>query len=236
MGTVVPPANGAHGRKANVNSPDSDFPDLTKLAADDGGRWNRARRGRDAGVARLTEVRDMNNLDLVLRAAVFAADKHRGQLRKGADEAPYILHPLAVARALVEEGGVTDAEVIAAGLLHDTIEDTPTVHDDLCEAFGERVAGLVAELTDDKRLPKKDRKERQVKHAPHLSHDAKQIKLADKLCNLRELVESPPAGWSEERKAGYSTWSLDVVNGVRGANPALESCFDAAFARGRQGS
>jgi len=172
----------------------------------------------------------MNKLDLVLKAAVFAAEKHRGQTRKGADAAPYILHPLAVARALVEEGGVTDAEVIAAGLLHDTIEDTPTVHDDLCEAFGDRVAGLVAELTDDKRLPKDVRKDLQVEHAPHLSHDAKQVKLADKLCNLRELIASPPSHWSPERRSEYFEWSARVVNGTRGANPALERQFDAVYA------
>ncbi len=176
----------------------------------------------------------MNNLDLVLRAAVFAAEKHRGQQRKGAGAAPYILHPLAVARALVEEGGVMDAEVIAAGLLHDTIEDTPTVHDDLCEVFGERVAGLVAELTDDKRLPKQIRKELQVEHAPHLSHDAKQIKLADKLCNLREIVEHPPVDWSMERKSQYFEWSRRVVDGVRGANSALERSFDVVCTLGRQ--
>ena len=176
----------------------------------------------------------MNNLDLVLRAAVFAAEKHRGQVRKGADATPYILHPLAVARALVEEGGVTDAEVIAAGLLHDTIEDTPTVHDDLLEAFGERVATLVAELTDDKRLPKDVRKELQVQHAPHLSLAAKQIKLADKLCNLREIVDRPPIDWSQDRKSRYVEWSRRVVEGVRGANPELERRFDAAYARGLQ--
>lgn len=202
------------------------------LAAEDGGRRTRARRGKDAGVARLTEVRAMKNLDLVLRAAVFAAEKHRGQKRKGAKAVPYILHPLAVARSLVEEGNVSDAEVIAAGLLHDTIEDTATVHDDLLEAFGPRVAGLVAELTDDKRLPKADRKQRQVAHAPHLSVAAKQIKLADKLCNLRELLASPPPDWSAERKAGYLGWSRDVVNGVRGANPALERRFDEVYTKG----
>lgn len=174
----------------------------------------------------------MNNLDLVLRAAVFAAERHRGQRRKGADAAPYIQHPLAVARALTEEGGVTDAEVIAAGLLHDTIEDTLTVHDDLVREFGDRVAGLVAELTDDKRLPKAVRKQRQVEHAPQLSRDAGQVKLADKLCNLRELIVSPPGHWSAERKTAYFEWSMKVVDGVRGANPELECRFDEAYAKG----
>jgi guanosine-3',5'-bis(diphosphate) 3'-pyrophosphohydrolase len=170
-------------------------------------------------------------LKLVLKAAVFAADRHRNQLRKGADATPFINHPLEVARVLAEEGGVRDPEVIAAALLHDTIEDTATVHDDLSEAFGDRVAGLVAELTDDKRLPKARRKKEQVRHAPHLSPDAKQIKLADKLCNLRELIASPPVGWSPKRKAEYFRWSNEVVNGARRANPALARLFDAEYAK-----
>ncbi len=170
-------------------------------------------------------------INLVLRAAVFAAERHRGQFRKGADAAPYINHPLAVARALTEEGGVTDPEVIAAALLHDTIEDTPTVYDDLAEEFGERVAGMVVELTDDKRKPKKERKLEQIRKAAHLSTGAKQVKLADKLCNLREILTSPPAGWSPERRASYFNWSKDVVHGVRGINPALEKAFDEAHSR-----
>jgi guanosine-3',5'-bis(diphosphate) 3'-pyrophosphohydrolase len=144
-----------------------------------------------------------DRLGLILKAAVFAAEKHRGQVRKGADATPYIYHPIAVAEALAKEGGVTDPDLIAAALLHDTIEDTPTVHDDLVEAFGERVADLVAELTDDKRLPKARRKELQVEHAPHLSDGAKQIKLGDKLCNLREMLASPPADWPAARRAEY---------------------------------
>jgi guanosine-3',5'-bis(diphosphate) 3'-pyrophosphohydrolase len=170
-----------------------------------------------------------NGIDLVLRAAVFAAERHRGQRRKGVDAAPYITHPLAVAKALAEEGGVDDLEVIAAALLHDTIEDTATVRDDLSEAFGERVAGLVVELTDDKRLPKHERKQRQVEHAAHISRDAKQIKLADKLCNLREILVSPPPSWPAARRSEYFEWSLQVVDRMRGANPALERCFDAAY-------
>lgn len=172
-----------------------------------------------------------DGLGLVLRAAVFAAERHRGQVRKGADATPYIYHPIAVAEALASEGRVTDPELIAAALLHDTIEDTLTVHDDLVAAFGERVANVVAELTDDKRLPKAKRKEAQVLHAPRLSPGAKQVKLADKLCNVREILSNPPVNWSPERRAAYFEWSKRVVDGVRGANPALEQLFDDVCAR-----
>lgn len=172
-----------------------------------------------------------SDVELVLRAAAFAAHKHRRQYRKDPDETPFINHPLAVARVLSNDGGVRDPEILAAALLHDTIEDTPTVYDDLAERFGERVAGLVVELTDDKRLPKQARKLEQVRHAPGLSPGAKLVKLADKLCNLREIIESPPASWSAARRADYFTWSKEVVDGVRGANPALERAFDAVYSR-----
>lgn len=170
-------------------------------------------------------------LNLVLKAAVFAAERHRGQVRKGPEAAPFINHPLAVARALNEEGGITDPELIAAALLHDTIEDTPTVYDDLHEAFGPRVADLVAQLTDDKRLPKLKRKREQIRHAGVISRDAKRVKLADKLCNLREILASPPTNWSRARRAEYFSWSKKVVDRMRGANRALEQRFDEAYAR-----
>ena len=173
-----------------------------------------------------------NGLNVIMRAAVFAAERHRGQVRKGADSTPYIEHPLAVAQALAEEGGVDDAEMLAAALLHDTIEDTPTVYDDLSEEFGDRVAGMVVELTDDKRLPKAERKQLQIEHAAHICRDAQQIKLADKLCNLREILANPPADWSVARKAQYFEWSKRVVDQMRGANPVLEQLFDAAYAKG----
>jgi guanosine-3',5'-bis(diphosphate) 3'-pyrophosphohydrolase len=171
-------------------------------------------------------------LSLIMRAAVFAAERHRGQVRKGADAMPYIKHPLAVAQALAEEGGVGDAEMLAAALLHDTIEDTPTVYDDVSKEFSERVANLVVELTDDKRLPMAERKRLQVDHAAHISPDAQQIKLADKLCNLREILACPPADWPPARRAAYFEWSKAVVDRMRGANPALELLFDAAYAKG----
>jgi guanosine-3',5'-bis(diphosphate) 3'-pyrophosphohydrolase len=170
-------------------------------------------------------------IDLVLRAAVFAAERHGGQVRKGADAAPFINHPLEVARVLCEEGGVNDPELIAAAFLHDTIEDTPTVHDDLAERFGRRVADLVAEVTDDKRLPKAKRKREQIRHARKLSPGARQVKLADKLCNLREIVASPPVSWSAERRAAYFEWSKAVVDAIRRPNRALKRAFDMAYAQ-----
>lgn len=173
----------------------------------------------------------MNTSSLILRAASFAADRHRDQRRKGADESPYINHPFAVASALCDEGGVTDGELLAAALLHDTIEDTATTHDELRKAFGTRVAGIVAEVTDDKRLSKAERKRQQLDNASHVSRDAQQLKIADKLCNLREILSSPPADWPMFRKYEYFDWAKAVVDQVRASNPRLAEKFDAAYAQ-----
>ncbi len=173
----------------------------------------------------------MNACRLILRAASFAADRHRDQRRKGLDETPYINHPFAVASALCDEGGVTDGELLAAALLHATIEDTATTQAELREAFGTRIAGIVAEVTDDKRLSKAERKRLQLDNASHVSSDAQQLKIADKLCNLREILSSPPADWPLFRKREYFDWAKAVVDQVRESNPRLAEKFDAAYAR-----
>ena len=174
----------------------------------------------------------MNDTALIVRAAAFAAERHRDQRRKDADASPYINHPLALADVLANEGGVTEAIVLAAALLHDTIEDTATTARELAEAFGEDVAGIVLEVTDDKSLPKAERKERQVEHASHLSARARLVKLADKICNLRDMSDRPPADWSIERRREYFDWAKRVIDGLRdGANPHLEALFDAEYAR-----
>ncbi|XP_026793559.3 guanosine-3',5'-bis(diphosphate) 3'-pyrophosphohydrolase MESH1 isoform X2 [Pangasianodon hypophthalmus] len=135
-----------------------------------------------------------SELPLLLEAISFAAEKHRNQRRKDPDATPYINHPIGVARILSHEGGITDIEVLQAALLHDTIEDTDTTFEELEAMFGNKVARIVQEVTDDKTLPKQERKLLQVKHALHCSHQAKLVKLADKLYNLRDLNRCTPAG------------------------------------------
>ena len=170
-------------------------------------------------------------LALLLKALAFAAHKHRDQRRKDAEASPYINHPIALADVLVNEGGVTDVEVLCAALLHDTVEDTATTHEELLDAFGSRIARIVAEVTDDKRLPKAERKRLQIEHAPHISREAKLVKLADKLCNLRDVADRPPAGWDAGRRREYFDWAKRVIDGLRGAHPRLEAAFDAAYGR-----
>lgn len=168
-----------------------------------------------------------------MQAATFAAEKHKLQKRKD-DVQPYINHPLEVANLLVDVGQIHEPDIIAAALLHDTVEDCDVSFEELAERFGAPVANYVRELTDDKSLPKADRKRLQVEHAPHLSHGAKQIKLADKISNVRDMTENPPSGWSLERRREYVDWGEEVVAGLRGANGNLENLFDETAADARR--
>lgn len=170
----------------------------------------------------------------LLAAASFAADKHRHQRRKDGDATPYINHPLAVAHLLAVVGGVTDPDILIAALLHDTIEDTATTSAELDAAFGETVRRLVEELTDDKSLPKAERKRLQVEHAPYKSPGAAQVKLADKACNVADIGVNPPTDWSSERVWEYLAWAEQVVGRLPKVNPALEAHFVSVLQSARQ--
>lgn len=169
--------------------------------------------------------------DMVLlsRAADFAARRHADQRRKGAAAEPYVNHLAQVARLLAEAGA--DAGLVAAGWLHDTVEDQGVTHAQLIEAFGRDVADLVLQVTDDKSLPKERRKRLQVEHAPHLPPRAQRLKLADKISNLSALLESPPQDWDGARRRAYFEWAREVVQGCRGADAGLAAQFDALYAR-----
>lgn len=170
----------------------------------------------------------------ILDALAFAAAKHNDQRRKDAAKSPYINHPLAVVKLLWDHG-VRDRVPLLAAILHDTIEDTGTTREELVAAFGEDVAACVCEVTDDKSLPKAQRKELQVEHGPHLSTHAKLVKLADKTANLKDMSDSPPHEWSAERRTEYYAWALRVVANLRGTNAGLEAAFDEQHARGTAG-
>jgi GTP diphosphokinase / guanosine-3',5'-bis(diphosphate) 3'-diphosphatase len=167
----------------------------------------------------------MNNLPKLLEAISFSAKKHRYQQRKGIDGEPYINHPLEVANLIANVGKVEDFDILMTAVLHDTVEDTETTAEELTALFGENVCKMVLEVTDDKSLPKHERKLLQIEHAPHLSNGAKLVKLADKISNVRDVLQNPP-DWSEERKAEYIVWAKKVVAGLRGVNDNLENYFD----------
>jgi (p)ppGpp synthase/HD superfamily hydrolase len=179
-------------------------------------------------------MEEPNTLAAILRALHFAADKHRDQRRKDVEASPYINHPIEVAELLARVGGVSDLVTLQGAILHDTIEDTKTTPEELEEAFGPEVRRVVEEVTDDKRLPKPERKRLQIEHAPHLSGRAKQIKLADKVSNVRAVTRTPPADWPLTRRREYLDWTEQVVAGLAGCNPPLESLYRDLLDEGRR--
>ena len=167
----------------------------------------------------------------ILDAAMFAAEKHSAQKRKGAAAEPYVNHVIEVAQLVAGSSDQLDANLVMAALLHDTIEDTNTTREELEREFGSDVAALVLEMTDDKSLPKEVRKELQVQNAAHKSVRGQVIKLADKISNLRSLLASPPANWNDERKRQYFAWARRVVDSLSAPNPILKAEFDRTYAR-----
>jgi guanosine-3',5'-bis(diphosphate) 3'-pyrophosphohydrolase len=169
-------------------------------------------------------------MEIVLRAAAFAAEKHRNQRRKDEEASPYINHPIQLAYILVQ-ADIEDPIVLAAALLHDTLEDTNATRDEIEIVFGYEVANIVAECSDDKSLSKLERKQAQIDHAATISHKAKLVKLADKIANVSDINDAPPVGWSLERKREYYDWAKRVVDRMRGTHAVLEARFDAEFAK-----
>lgn len=166
----------------------------------------------------------------ILEAARFAAEKHAQQKRKGASGEPYVNHLLEVAQLIAGSSDDLDTELVMAGLLHDTVEDTGVTPQELEQRFGKDVAGLVAEVTDDKSLPKETRKSLQVQNAPAKSQRGQTLKLADKISNLRSLLANPPVGWDLARKLQYFEWAKNVVSGLTSPNPTLKAEFDRTYA------
>jgi guanosine-3',5'-bis(diphosphate) 3'-pyrophosphohydrolase len=166
----------------------------------------------------------------LLHALAFAAERHRRQRRKDAEASPYINHPIAVATILADAGAATDEPLLVAAILHDTVEDTESSFDEVETRFGATVANLVREVTDDKSLPKELRKQLQIEHAASASARGKQLKIADKISNLRDIASSPPADWSLARRRQYLDWARAVVAGCRGVNVELDRAFDEALA------
>ncbi|CAF0732847.1 unnamed protein product [Adineta steineri] len=168
-------------------------------------------------------------MEKFMHALQFAAHKHRFQKRKDSDGTPYINHPIGVAHILSNEAGIKDIDLLIVALLHDTVEDTETTHEELQQEFGTRIADLVAELTDDKNLPKAERKRLQILNAKQLSSDAIIVRLADKIYNLRDLNRETPVGWSEQRVKEYFEWSVQIARQLAGHNAQMDEILKDLF-------
>jgi (p)ppGpp synthase/HD superfamily hydrolase len=176
----------------------------------------------------------MKELTSVMRAADAAARWHVNQRRKGSAQEPYINHLLEVASLVAAATNGTEPNVVIAALLHDAIEDQNVTSEMIASEFGKPVADIVAEVTVDKLLPKEDRKRLQIEIAPKKSREAKLVKLADKISNVRAVTNSPAIGWPVQRRLEYIVWAKQVLAGLRGTSPWLEQQFDEAVKRAVQ--
>jgi len=170
----------------------------------------------------------MNDILKISKALDFAAKKHVNQRRKGVAQEPYINHLAEVSLLLAEATKGKDVNLVIAGLLHDCREDQNVPYEELVEHFGKDVADLVSEVTDDKTLPKPERKRLQVVNTPHKSDRAKMLKLADKTSNLRAIRSSPPHDWDAQRKNEYFAWAKEVVASCGNVNTYLSEQFNEA--------
>lgn len=152
---------------------------------------------------------DEQATSLIHFAADFATEKHQGQFRKNSKKQPYVDHPMQV-MAILDKYGVEDPEILSAAILHDVVEDTDTTIEEIERFFGKRIASIVAEVTDDKSLPKVERKKLQLSSMSEKSLAARMIKIADKYDNTRDLLTDPPKDWSDDRIRGYIKWSEEV--------------------------
>jgi (p)ppGpp synthase/HD superfamily hydrolase len=170
----------------------------------------------------------MDDLTRIMEAADTAARWHVHQRRKGQAAEPYINHLLEVALLVTTATEGREPDVVIAALLHDSVEDQGIAIESIASAYGRKVADIVTEVTDDKSLPKAERKRLQVKTAAHKSREARLIKLADKTSNVRAIANSPPPDWSLERRLEYVRWAREVVAQLRGTSPWLEQQFNEA--------
>ena len=166
----------------------------------------------------------------LIKAIQFATWKHRDQKRKSIGDIPYIIHPIRVCQILIENGCGYNLPLLQAALLHDTVEDTDTTLDEIHDIFDITVKRLVEEVSDNKSLPKEQRKRLQILNAEDKSDDAKLLALADKIANLEDLSRGPegiPMGWTVKRIQSYFVWAKRVYdNGLKGQNKRLDKCFN----------
>lgn len=161
---------------------------------------------------------------LVVRAAEFAARAHCRHRRKDVDETPYINHLTHVAFLLAEAG--CDAALVAAGYLHDTIEDVDVSYETLHTEFGADVAELVLAVTDDRTLRWQEQKQAQIDRAPRSTPRLAALKLADKISNLCSLRDTPPHGWDQREIRKYVDWAHEVVTRLPAPNAMLMAEYE----------
>ncbi|MFM7021781.1 MAG: HD domain-containing protein [Flavobacteriales bacterium] len=176
----------------------------------------------------------MSDHNLIFRALNFAALKHASHKRKGSDALPYINHPIKVTSIIAQFVPEASSELIAAAVLHDVVEDSDATINDIKNMFGATIASIVNEVTDDKTLSKAECRKKQIENAPHLSYNAKLIRICDKIANVRDICgEDIPDDWDYKTKIDYLNWAEEVVKAMGKFHDELEFTFKDEVRWGR---
>ena len=175
----------------------------------------------------------LESLSNIFEALEFTAVKHQYLRRGGYDLLPYINHLIKVANLIQQVGLGENTNLMLVAVLHDVVEDTETTPEEIVEKFGPEVGTAVSELSDDMALSYDERKKRQVQNAKDLSDLARVIRIADKICNIRDIMEYP-LDWSLEKKLRYVKNSIEIVDQIKGTNSQLELILEREAAMARQ--
>ena len=162
------------------------------------------------------------NVDQILDASLFAAEKHQNQTKNNEKKTPYIIHPIEVADIVMRVGHVYKQDVLVAALLHDVIEDTGASFEDIAKRYGIVASSYVKEMTEKKELSLKERKKAQIIGAFHQTPDVAVIKFSDKLSNLNTLLKNPPSTWSRDKVDQYFLWAQSVIENLPESNQLLK--------------
>lgn len=160
-----------------------------------------------------------DNVEILFDAIAFAARAHRHQLRKDG-QTPYVSHVYRVAMTVRHVFGYDDPKLLAAAILHDTIEDTTTDYDDLESNFGRTVSGWVAALTKDMRVPEAEREKAYCEQLLAGGWQVCVCKLADIYDNLGDVAKltASQRRRSAERSRSYlDAWTGRVPNEAKAA-------------------
>ncbi|MFZ9848658.1 MAG: HD domain-containing protein [Flavobacteriales bacterium] len=175
----------------------------------------------------------MANLQLLFKALNYSAEQHKAQRRKGMESVPYINHPIKVTNIITQFIPDASDDLICAAILHDVVEDTDATIDDIKNKFGDAIASIVQEVTDDKSISKAESRRKQIENAPKLSYNAKIIRVCDKISNVRDICGENIPDWDYKTKIEYLNWAEQVVYALDKFHEELQFAFKDEVRWGR---
>lgn len=178
-------------------------------------------------------INDHKLMEKIEKSRNLAMARHSGQCRPNRGRDLKIDHIEEVAR-LVEESGGNHDEIVAAWL-HDIIEDTETIIEEIEELFGDDIAQLVDGLTDPPEFSSMLLDFRKFQQAQRLllkGNGVKRVKLCDQISNVRSVINDPPLGWDNKKCLAYIEGAKSIADVCYGISECLDNIFDKLYLEG----